>query len=186
MVLVVILWLSESCLAHVQPLQKIVKVDSYVQPEQSPAPPLQPAQPRVGAGFAASHAAALARPGRADRARAAAGLRPDMLPVPRQPARRRRAQPGLRWHVCVHQRLCIAAARHAGRHIRARQGADTRRERARHRPGGLLLAAPRPDAGRDGRRPSSRRWWMCGSSSTRSWARCRRSAMWRSSRTAAR
>ena len=33
--------------------------------------------------------------------------------------------------------------------VRTRRRADTRRERARHRPGGLLLAAPRPDAGRD-------------------------------------
>src|SRR6266545_7239643 len=130
-------------------IRTIVEAES-VQPEQPSTPPLQPAESRVGAGLAASDAAALAGAGRADSARAAAGLPPDMLPLPRQRARRRRAQPQLRAHLCVYQRLRRAAAQYPGRRVHSRcrrhigrDAAPPCRERAWHLARGLLLAAPR-------------------------------------------
>src|SRR5687767_7787689 len=54
---------------------------SYVQFEQLPTSPLQSAQPRVGAGFAASDAATLAGPSRAAGAGATPDLRPALLPM---------------------------------------------------------------------------------------------------------
>ena len=86
----------------------------------------------------------------------APGLRPDLLPLPRQRARRRRAQPALRQHLRLHQRLRRAAARHACRR-RPTPSAAPAESRAGHLPRDLLLAAPRPDAAGDAGRRDIRR-----------------------------
>jgi aldose 1-epimerase len=67
-----------------------VPVDDELQP-----PPPQPADRPVGAGIAAPRQAPLAGPAGSARRHAAAGVRPRLLPVCRQPADHRRAQPGV-------------------------------------------------------------------------------------------
>ena len=108
-----------------------------------PAPPVQPAHRRVGAGLRRPHAPAVA--GR----RGARGhprppdLRRRLLPLPRQRPRQRRSQPGLRHHVRLRQRLRGAP----DGHVRGDRGArpPPRRRRAWCLPGRVLLAPPRPD-----------------------------------------
>ena len=97
---------------------------------------------------------------------------PDCYLCPGNAARRRRAQlPPTLARSCsttTSPRCCPTRRR---RHVRARDGLLRRRERARHLPGGLLLAAPRPDARPDDRRGDPAGSWIPGPSSTPSSAR---------------
>ncbi len=97
----------------------------------------------------------------------AAGLRSEMLPLPRQPARRRRAQSRCTTSTFVFDNDFAALKPDTPlRSLRARRPAD-RRSRARHLPRGLLLAAPRSHHRQHGRWPICARWWTPGSSSSR-------------------
>ncbi len=124
---------------------------NHDRPPEDPAPPLQPPARRVGSLLPPPAAAAVAGAGRGRaRARRAPRLRSLLLPLPRQRSRERRAQPGLRGHLRVRQRLRGPPAgepRGAGERRRPARG------RAGHRPlpRALLLAPPRPDPRRDGR-----------------------------------
>src|SRR5262249_27650198 len=69
------------------------------------ASPLQPADRRVGRRVAAAESPAVARAGRAGRPGQPPRLRPDVLPLPGERARRRRPQPGLHRHLRLSERL---------------------------------------------------------------------------------
>ena len=89
-------------------------------------------------------------------AETAAGPRPDLLPVPRQPARRRRAQPEYD-STFVFTNDFAALLPDTPPRVAGASSAAARRKRAGHLPRDLLLAAPRPDAAGDGRRADIRR-----------------------------
>ena len=127
---------------------------------QAPHRRLQPARPASGSWCPPHGPRGRGWAPRRAEPRASGPRTTRLLPVPRQPAGRA-AQPRVHRHVRVHQRLRGAATRHADDPRRRR--ADPRRGRARHLPGGVLLAAPRPDAGADGR-AEVRRSSTCGRS----------------------
>src|SRR5208283_3657411 len=66
--------------------------DGSCQVQRHTASPLQSAHPRLGAGLAASYAAALAGPDGSQSARRATGVRPGLLSLPRESARGWRAK----------------------------------------------------------------------------------------------
>ena len=118
---------------------------------------------RSSTGGCSSRSGAPAGRGRARARRAvraeSAPLRPEVLPVPRQPARERRPQPGVPGHVRVHQRLRGAPARRA-RRTPARMGLlRWEGERGTSR---VVCFSPRHDL--DAREHGSRA--TCGASST--------------------
>ena len=113
-----------------------------------------------------------------------APARSDLLPVRGQHAREWRAQPGLRAHLCLRQRLRRSEGRRAGRARRGRSSG--RRGRVRDLPGAVLLAAPRPDARRYGRRRHREGGRRLGRGDDQSRRARRHRLRCRSSRTAAR
>ena len=138
-------------------------------------PPLQPAARRVGARARRTGSSGPGRGRSSRRPRGAAGVRPGCYLCPGNVRANGERNPGLRGDVRLRQRLPGAAARErppapsGGRAARGRAGRGTL-------PRAVLLAAPRPDARRDGRRRRSGRW------STRGRARSRRSGARRRSR----
>ncbi len=113
--------------------------------------------------------------GQTEKARAdgGAGLRPGLLSLPRQPSRPRRRQSALpRRHsssTTISRRCCPESRRRKARSRRA----DGRRGGARHLPGDLLLAAPRPDAGAHGGRGHRTRGRRVGRAVPGAWRRRR-------------
>ena len=76
-----------------------------------PAPAMESSATGLGAGFATSHAAAVARRSRTKDRAVGNYLRSGMLSLPRQQARRRGRESGLRVHLHLCKRLRRAAAR---------------------------------------------------------------------------
>ena len=131
-----------------------------------------PLSRRVGAGLAASHAAAVAGPGR-ETAPASRG-RPMTRPATCAPATSAPAASATRTttrtFVFDNDFAALLPDAPDGTFERG-DGLACARERARHLPRSLLLAAPRPDAGRAWTPADLRRWSTRGSSSTASSAR---------------
>src|ERR1039457_1195798 len=105
---------------------------------------LQPADPRMGAGLAASHSEALARAGRDQRPGPPARVRSRLLSLSGQCPGGRSAQSPLHLDLRVRQRFRGAEAGNAAGAIRERGTADSR-VRAGPLPGGLLLSATQLD-----------------------------------------